>query len=122
MFCFIRVFLTGNPENLDVTIVSSFEVIVTWSHNFKSEGSESTYIVEYKCDPTIMKRTVRLEVSNCSVNLTELLPDVQYEVLVKTKEKGDPSIKSFKTPKFGMHVTAALNVALTFSSNKNQPE
>jgi hypothetical protein len=59
------------------------------------------YVVEYKCDPTIMKRAVKLEVSSCSVNLTDLLPDVQYEVMVRHKEKGDPSVKPFRTPQFG---------------------
>ncbi|XP_022334815.2 uncharacterized protein LOC111131447 isoform X3 [Crassostrea virginica] len=91
----------GNPENLTITVMSSFEVNVNWSESYISEESEQKYIVEYKCDPTIMKNPVRKLVSSHSVYLTDLIPEVQYEVSVRNKEKGDPSIKSFRTPQFG---------------------
>ncbi|XP_061166745.1 uncharacterized protein LOC133175650 [Saccostrea echinata] len=116
----VRTLPKGNPENLEITFVSSFEVIVTWSENFKSGATENTYIVEYKCDPTIMKRTMRLRTSECSIRLTDLLPDVQYEVSVKNKEKGDPSVKTFRTPKFGptnlQHRVTSSEIALTWES------
>ena len=95
--------IKGNPENLTITVMSSFEVNVNWSESYISEESEQKYIVEYKCDPTIMKNPVRNSklVSSHSVYLTDLIPEVQYEVSVRNKEKGDPSIKSFRTPQFG---------------------
>ena len=93
--------IKGNPENLTITVMSSFEVNVNWSESYISEESEQKYIVEYKCDPTIMKNPVRKLVSSHSVYLTDLIPEVQYEVSVRNKEKGDPSIKSFRTPQFG---------------------
>lgn len=92
---------TGNPENLTITIISSFEVLVNWSESYISEETENTYIVEYKCDPKIMKTPIRKRVPGYSVNLTDLHPDLQYEVSVRNQDKGDPSVKSFTTPQFG---------------------
>lgn len=91
----------GNPENLTITIISSFEVLVNWSESYISEETENTYIVEYKCDPKIMKTPIRKRVPGYSVHLTDLHPDVQYEVSVRNQDKGDPSVKSFTTPQFG---------------------